>query len=247
MEQKNWFIRTGDFFFKYRNLLFPTLLVSLFVITKPVYEYFGMAWLEEVKDVLALVVVITGLALRGAVIGYAYIKRGGLNKQVYADTLVTQGFFGACRNPLYVGNFIIYFGVLLMHGSPWVVLIGMLFFAYVYSAIVAAEEFFLRGKFGEEYAAYCRDVPRWGFKLDRLKEATKDMEFSFKRVLVKDYSTITNAMIALAGIELLEDVTFRPENHSESQAVILVIAIMLLIAGAAFIRTLKKQGALNVS
>lgn len=247
MEQKNWFIRTGDFFFKYRNLLFPTLLVSLFVITKPVHEYLGMAWLEEIKDIAAVLVVLAGLALRGAVIGYAYIKRGGLNKQVYADTLVTQGFFGACRNPLYVGNFIIYFGVLLMHGAPLVVLVGMLFFTFVYSAIVAAEEFFLRGKFGADYAAYCRDVPRWGFKCSRLRGATEGMEFSFKRVLAKDYSTITNALIALAGIELLEDVSSHPENHSPSLAVMLVVGIVLLMAAAAFVRTLKKQGVLNIS
>jgi len=29
---------------------------------------------------------------RIAVIGFAYIRRGGVNKQVYAENLVTQGF-----------------------------------------------------------------------------------------------------------------------------------------------------------
>lgn len=246
MERKSGFIRTGDFFFKYRNLLFPAVLLALFAVIPPAYEYLGETSLEEAKDILALALVLAGLALRAAVIGYAYIKRGGMNKQVYADTLVTHGFFGLCRNPLYVGNFIIYFGVLLMHGAPSVVLAGMLFFAYVYRAIVAAEEFFLRGKFGEEYAAYCRDVPRWGFKLSRLRGATEGMEFRFTRVLAKDYSTIANALIALAGIELLEEFTSPLPSHAVP-APLLAGGIAVLMLAAVGLRVLKKRGLLNAS
>ncbi len=248
MEQKNknWFIRTGDFFFKYRNLLFPLLLVSLFVIRPPSYEYLGMEWLEGVKDVLAVLIVLAGLGLRASVIGFAYIKRGGLKKQVYADTLVTQGFFGVCRNPLYVGNFIIYFGVLLMHGAPLVIVCGMAFFGFVYSAIVAAEEFFLRGKFGEAFETYCREVPRWGFKMQNFSKATEGMEFSLKRVIAKDYTTITNAIIALACVEFMEQLMFYPALGESVMYVALISIIALMIVSAIFIRKLKKSGTLSV-
>lgn len=246
MEPKNTLIRIGDFFFKFRNLLFPLLLVALFITQPPPYNYMGMEWLEEAKDVLAVCVVLAGLALRATVIGYAYIKRGGLNKQVYADTLVTKGFFGLCRNPLYVGNFIIYFGVLLMHGSLLVIVLGMLFFGFVYTAIVAAEEHFLRGKFGAEYTAYCQDVPRWRFKLSRLKEATHGMEFSFRRVLAKDYTTITNAVVALAGIEMIEEFSFHPLHHHPYLAAILLGVILMMVLAAATVRRFKKRGLLNI-
>jgi len=245
MEQKNWFIRIGDFFFKYRNLLFPLTLATLFLVRLPVHEYLGMEWLESVKDILAVLVVFAGLALRASVIGFAYIKRGGLNKQVYADTLVKEGFFSSCRNPLYVGNLIIYFGVVLMHGAPLVIVLGMAFFVFVYSAIVAAEEFFLRNKFGEEFAAYCKDVPRWGFKLDRLRAATQDMEFSLKRVIAKDYTTVTNAVIALTAIEFLEQVIYYPEVGERVSYVPLLGIIILMVATAYGIRKLKKRGLLN--
>lgn len=244
-ENKNAFIRTGDFFFKYRNLLFPLLLVTLFVIRPPSYEYWGLEWLEGIKDVAAVLIVLAGLTLRASVIGFAYIKRGGLNKQVYADTLVTEGFFGVCRNPLYVGNFIIYFGVLLMHGSPLVIVLGMAFFAFVYSAIVAAEEFFLRGKFGEAFDVYCRDVPRWGFRMERFKQATEGMEFSLKRVVAKDYTTITNAIIALTAIEFMEEVMFYPEQGESVMYVALLSIIALMAASAYLIRKLKKRGLLS--
>lgn len=247
MEQnkKSAFIRTGDFFFKYRNLLFPLLLVTLFVVRPPSYEYWGLEWLEGLKDVAAALIVLAGLALRASVIGFAYIKRGGLNKQVYADKLVTEGFFGVCRNPLYVGNFIIYFGVLLMHGSPLVIVLGMAFFGFVYSAIVAAEEYFLRGKFGEEFTAYCREVPRWGFKMERFRQATQDMEFSLKRVIAKDYTTMTNAIIALAAIEFMEEVIFYPEQGESVMYVALLSVIAVMIFAAVFIRKLKKRGLLS--
>ena len=124
MEQKNWLVKTGDFLFKYRNMLFPALLVTLFASYKTAHEYNGSQGSEDIKDIIAIMIVILGLTIRGAVIGFKYIKRGGLNKKVYAEKLVTDGFFGLCRNPLYVGNLTIYFGVLMIHGSPWVLLIG---------------------------------------------------------------------------------------------------------------------------
>ena len=244
-KNKNGFIRIGDFFFKYRNLLFPLLMVTLFIIRSPSYEYWGLEWLEGLKDVAAVLIVLAGLALRASVIGFAYIKRGGLNKQVYADTLVTEGFFGLCRNPLYVGNFIIYFGVLTMHGSPLVMAVGMAFFGFVYSAIVAAEEYFLRGKFGEAFEAYCRDVPRWGFKPERFRQATEGMEFSLKRVIAKDYTTITNAVIALAGIEFMEEIIYYPGLGESVLYVSLLSIIALMVASAYLIRKLKKRGLLS--
>ena len=69
---------------------------------------------------MAVLIAMSGLAVRGVVIGLAYIKRGGLNKKVYAANLVTEGMFSVCRNPLYVGNMLIYTGEFLMFGNPLV-------------------------------------------------------------------------------------------------------------------------------
>jgi protein-S-isoprenylcysteine O-methyltransferase Ste14 len=242
MIPKNWLVKTGDFLFKYRNFLFPVLLVSLFLPHLPASQHLGSARLEELTDGLAVAMVFAGLLLRAAVIGFRYIKRGGLNKKVYAEDLVTDGFFAVCRNPLYVGNLIIYTGVLVMYGSPLVLLLGLGAFLFIYTAIVAAEEHFLTEKFGDAYRAYCRDVPRWWMRWSRLKQATRGMKFNVGRVLAKDYTTIANALIALLLIQLVEEEIFYPHPHVR----MLAGGIVALLLAAGIVRIFKKCGILKV-
>lgn len=175
------FIAYGDFLFKRRNAVFPIFLVSLLLAFKPM----GAEWLA----LLGFAIALSGQLLRMAVIGFAYIKRGGLNKKVYADTLVNTGFFAVCRNPLYVGNVLILGGLLMMHGHPAVLLIGGAFFLTGYYAIIATEENYLRNKFGSEYDAYCARTPRWWIRFDLLPSALKGMSFNWRKVIYKDYST----------------------------------------------------------
>ena len=132
---KNLMLSIGNFFFKYRNQAFPLIIVALFVAAPPAATVLGSATLERWKDAAALLIVSAGLILRATVIGYAYIKRGGLNKRVYAKDLVTEGMFGVCRNPLYVGNMLIYSGLFLFHGNPVVVAVGCLLFGFIYQCL----------------------------------------------------------------------------------------------------------------
>lgn len=179
------FITYGDFLFKRRNAVFPIFLICLFLAFQPRTD---LPWLPR----LGIAITLSGQLLRGAVIGFAYIKRGGLNKKVYADTLVTSGFFAVCRNPLYVGNVLILGGLLLVHGHPVVLLIGSAFFLIGYQAIIATEENFLRNKFGSEYEQYCASVPRWWVRVERLPAALHGMAFDWRKVVYKDYSTVAS-------------------------------------------------------
>lgn len=243
MQPKTQLVKIGDFLFKYRNAIFPAFLIVLFFSFKTRHAYYNDPDLEEIKDKIAVGITVCGLLLRGAVIGFRYIKRGGVNKKVYAEHLVTDGFFAVCRNPLYVANFIIYAGVLLMHGAPGVFFIGMAFFGFAYTAIVAAEEYFLRKEFGAAYDAYCADVPRWGFRLSRLRGATAGMKFNLKRALVKDYGTIANAIVSLTLLEVMEDVQFEPEA-SWTWAMCIVFGTVL---AAIAVHYAKKNGTLTAS
>src|SRR5581483_667841 len=150
-------------------------MVALFLGFRPVLWRGSMAadaWL----DGLGLVVALTGQGLRAAVIGYAYIKRGGVNKRIHADQLVTEGLFAHARNPLYVGNLLILAGLFIIHNHPAVYMLGGLYFVSAYIAIVAAEERFLSDKFGGAYDDYCRRVPRWLPDLRGLRDTLGRME-----------------------------------------------------------------------
>ena len=127
-------------------MAFPLAGLALFAAFRPlpVHGASGIA-----SDAAGIALVVLGQALRIAVVGLAYIKRGGMDKRVYADELVSGGLFAHCRNPLYAGNALILAGLLLVHGAWPVLLLGGCFFAVTYRAIVAAEERYLEGRFGE--------------------------------------------------------------------------------------------------
>jgi protein-S-isoprenylcysteine O-methyltransferase Ste14 len=247
LPRKSLWIRIGDFLFKSRNGVFPVLLIGLFVAFPAPAQYGGNPAWEEWKDAVAVAITLSGVGFRAAVIGFAYIKRGGLNKKVYAENLVTEGFFGICRNPLYVGNMLIYTGVFLMHGHPAVVVLGILSYWLIYESIIAAEEFFLRGKFGPGYEDYCRDVPRWLPRFSRLKESVEGMTFNFKRVLVKDYTTIANAGMALLLLQLLEEFHAGPKQVFLRDLPLLLTPVVLLAIATGLISLAKRRKWLRAS
>jgi protein-S-isoprenylcysteine O-methyltransferase Ste14 len=86
---------------------------------------------------------------------------------VGASKLVTSGPFAFVRNPLYVGNILIYLGIGIMSLAlfPWLQIVALIWFFFQYTMIVIEEENFLRDKFGQEYADYCAKVPRFLFRL----------------------------------------------------------------------------------
>ena len=47
MQQKSLWVKTGDFFFRYRNAVFPVILVVLFLGFAPPAQYFDRENLEE--------------------------------------------------------------------------------------------------------------------------------------------------------------------------------------------------------
>jgi protein-S-isoprenylcysteine O-methyltransferase Ste14 len=81
--------------------------------------------------------------------------------------LITTGPFAYVRNPLYLGNMLVYAGVGVMSMAlfPWLVLLAMAWFYIQYYLIVTQEEEYLTERFGDEYRAYAdvvgRFVPRF--------------------------------------------------------------------------------------
>lgn len=207
-------VQIGNFLFRHRNWLFPVFIVAVFALARPPALIDGSPRGEHVKDAIAIGLVAIGLAVRASVIGFAYIKRGGLKKKVYAANLVTEGMFGVVRNPLYVGNLLVYAGVFVMHGDPLVMTIGIVAFLFAYQCIVRAEEAYLRDKFGPGYDDYCADVPRWFPRLSRFKAATEGMRFNMQRVILNDYTTIANAVMMLALTEIYEQLSNPGVDHT---------------------------------
>jgi len=138
-------VKIGNFLFHYRNALFPLVYVLLVFKSLPVFPDYHVAALT------GFFVASMGQIVRAVTIGLEYIIRGGRKRQVYADKLVQGGIFAHCRNPLYVGNFVILLGVGLASNSALFLCVAVPFFAFAYWAIIAAEENYLRNKFGQQF------------------------------------------------------------------------------------------------
>lgn len=78
-----------------------------------------------------------------------------------SSELVTQGPYSVSRNPLYFFSFVGLIGIGLATETITLTLALVAFFALVYPAVIAGEEEFLRGRFGQAYADYCARTPRF--------------------------------------------------------------------------------------
>ena len=83
--------------------------------------------------------------------------------EVGGTYLITNGPFAYVRNPLYVGNMLLYAGVGVMSMAlyPWLLIVAIAWFYVQYTLIVSREEEFLREKFGSDYEQYCQQVRRF--------------------------------------------------------------------------------------
>ncbi|WP_276484793.1 methyltransferase family protein [Paraflavitalea pollutisoli] len=191
--------------------------------------------------ITGLLITVAGQIIRGATIGLAYIIRGGKNGKVYAEDLVTTGLFRHCRNPLYVGNVLMLFGVGVLSNSLIYVLVVMPVFFFIYQTIVLAEENFLLKKFGYSFVMYCKAVNRWLPSLTGIKATFASMRFKWKRWLIKEYNTQYIWLSGIACLLLLEypQLTgFDDEKRNLWLAIILPLLLIYYLS----IRYLKKSG-----
>jgi protein-S-isoprenylcysteine O-methyltransferase Ste14 len=231
-------VQYGNFLFRWRNALFPVVELALFVAFRPRWPA-GDERLDQILDLVGILVAFAGQVLRIIVIGYAYIIRGGKNQRVYAEDLVTGGIFAHSRNPLYVGNLLVLFGLFIILNNPWVYVLGVVFFVSGYIAIVAAEENFLRGKFGAAYDAYVRDVPRWLPRLAGIRRSLDGMRFNWRRVILKEYGSTYAWMAAAVVLMALDTLAYRSYGERAAYLNTLWVCLGVLTVAYGVARYLK--------
>lgn len=232
-------VKIGNFLFHYRNGLVPVVYALLALKSRPLLPDYSVAALA------GFLVGLTGQLVRTVTIGLEYIIRGGRNRQVYAENLVQGGLFGHCRNPLYVGNFLILVGVGLASNSVLFVSVAIPFFAFAYWAMIAAEENYLRDKFGQEFDAYCARVNRFVPNFSGLSQTLSGMRFNWRRLITAEYGS---TFIWLAAIILvtLKNVWLNGEFQTARPLVWTLWALFAIVTLAyAIARLLKKTGLLN--
>ena len=106
---------------------------------------------------LALIIIGEAIRLAGVAAAGTVTRRRSRTVQ----RLVSYGIFAWVRNPLYVGNFLIWMGFVTISGVLWFLPAAVLLFAVEYELIVCYEEGVLESIFGREYLDYKNCTPRW--------------------------------------------------------------------------------------
>lgn len=142
--------RIGARLFRMRSWLpVPFLLLALFSRSNA----------TTVNWIVGALLIVPGELIRLAGVAAAGTVTRRRSRDV--QRLVTYGIFGWVRNPLYVGNFLIWMGFVVISGVPWLVPLAIVVFALEYYFIVAYEEGVLESIFAREYLAYKKTTPRW--------------------------------------------------------------------------------------
>jgi protein-S-isoprenylcysteine O-methyltransferase Ste14 len=229
-------VRLGNRLFHVRNKLFPVFYAFLFVPSPPLFTN------PFVPMAVGLAVSFSGQLIRVATIGLKYIVRGGRDRRVYAEDLVTEGLFSHVRNPLYVGNALIVVGLGLMSNSLLFNLVLTPVFLFFYQAIVRAEEDYLQNRFGQDFDRYCAEVHRWWPRLSGLGATMSSMEFRWRRVMVKEYGSAYVWMTGAALIVLKTVYFYRDGAYFSDFRVPLVAVLVGLLGLYLTARYLKKSG-----
>ena len=239
-------IPVGNFFFRWRDTSFSLIFASAFYLVTFPELAVGDYSFELFITLMGFAVALLGQAIRAITIGYAYIKRGGLNKKIYADKLVVSGMFNHSRNPLYVGNILILIGSILVINIFWFYIIVLPLFYLIYIAITLAEEKFLKSKFGADYEEYLKTVNRfWPHRFSQWSKSIEGMDFTWKRLLKKEHNTTFVVFSALLIYTVVKFYYRYSKDWLSQESLILWVLVGLFVVAQLVIVILKKTSKLE--
>jgi len=149
---------------------------------------------------LGLLIAVCGELIRLWAVSWAGSETRTTGK-VGGTYLVINGPYAHVRNPLYVGNILIYFGLGIMSFAlfPYLQIIALAFFVFQYYEIIKEEEGFLKEKFGNDFTEYYKNVPRIFPRLTPYrKEGVEQPEYDIKKGLRSERRTL-QAFVIVAG------------------------------------------------
>ncbi len=198
MSLKHSIEKNGNTLFHYRG----QIPVFIFIISLPfIYmtyytdnyyifsDIFGdklsLFWL--IISIISIAISFIGVAIRAYTIGTTPQGTSGRNteKQV-AKQLNTTGIYSMVRHPLYLGNYLMWAGLLIFTANVYLFIIVSLLYWIYYERIMFAEECYLEKIFGNEFIQWSLNVPAFIPQFKKIEKS--DMPFSFKAVLRREYS-----------------------------------------------------------
>lgn len=185
----------GKFFFKYRSYTpLPFLLIMILYSNPNIYSI-----------LVGIVFVVIGEFIRiwaNSWAGSETRTTGGVG----GTFLIVSGPYAYVRNPLYIGNLIIYFGLGIISYAifPYLQILALIYFLFQYYHIVKEEEKFLAEKFGDQYKDYCDNVNRFLPKFKKYKNPSIEQpEFEWKKGIKSETRSIQASLSVIVILLLI--------------------------------------------
>ncbi len=225
----------GNWLFKRRG----TLPVILFLLALPAIYFVDYSTLDTrfiyCINAASVFACILGFLIRAYTIGTTPKGTSGRNtEQQVAEQLNSTGIYSMVRHPLYLGNYMMWIGIVLFTKNiSFAIIVSLLFWIY-YERIMFAEERFLERKFGDDYLNWSLKAPAFLPKFSQFKRST--ISFSIKSVLRREYSGVLATVIGFAYIELMENVfQYKQWEIGKNTFCILIATVILTLT----LRSLK--------
>lgn len=194
--------KEGNWLFKHRGQL-PVVLFLLAVPAVYFTSYEGISQpMVKVINYTAYVLSILGFIVRSYTIGTTPRGTSGRNTaEQVAEQLNHSGIYSIVRHPLYLGNYLMWIGIVLFTKNiSFTVIVSLMYWLY-YERIMFAEERFLERKFGRPYLEWSDSVPAFIPQFSAFVKS--DIPFSIKSVLRREYSGVLATVISFVFVDLL--------------------------------------------
>ncbi len=237
-KQGNWLFRRRSYILPFA---FPFLLIAL--VSSPSSEAVQGDVGGRVYIGLCLAVSFFGLTIRCITVGHVPKGTSGRNTTgQIAESLNTTGLYSVHRHPLYLGNFVIYVGIVLSVQVWWFAALMILAIFLYLERIMLAEEEFLRGRFGAPYLEWADKTPAYWPNFKQWQPP--GLPFSFRNVLKREYTGFFAIIAAYTFLEVLRNYSSQGTLNLESEWLVLFSVGLLTYL---VLRTLKKKtGLLDV-
>lgn len=228
------FISSGNILFKYRSIIpFFILIPILFYIYRfPNYFFSSIPYWTY----CCISISLFGELIR--IITVAYVPEGtsGRNtKKQRAKYLNTTGIYSTVRHPLYLGNFVIWVGILMYFFNLWLFIITSLIYILYYERIMFTEELYLLKRFGNRYNIWSNKTPMIIPSITWYEKSNNS--FSIRTIFLREYTGLFGLFIGFTLLEAFKSFCkFGYISISFEWIIISIIALILYIS----FRSLKK-------
>lgn len=228
----DWKLKIGNFLFKHRSFTPLPFIILIFIIFRPIDLRKGNILL----NFLGLIISLIGESIRILAVGYAYSGTSGRERFLKADALNATGIYSLVRNPLYIGNFLIFTGLVIVFANIWAEMVMAVFLIVQYYFIILYEEDFLKIQYGKRYADYCIRVKRI---IPFFKRYEKNFNhFDLKKVISKESDSVFNMLLMYLLILAYKEKVF---SGSIKNPFLFIIPGVVLILSYIIVKFIKKK------